>query len=175
MNPLSDQSVQIVDYQPAYSQAFKALNEAWISQYFTLEESDHKALDHPEAYILANGGAILVALQAEVPVGVCALLKMNDDVYDYELAKMAVSPIAQGKKIGWLLGQAALAKAKSLGAKKIYLESNTLLKPAINLYHKLGFQEISGRATPYARCNIQMGIDLHHALNAFIGNKPKSS
>jgi hypothetical protein len=47
-----------------------------------------------------------------------------------------------------------------MGAKKIYLESNTILKPAINLYHKMGFQKVSGLATPYKRCNIQMELVL---------------
>ncbi len=47
-------------------------------------------------------------------------------------------------------------KAKSLGAKKIYLESNTILKPAVGLYHKLGFKTIPLRPTPYERCDIQM-------------------
>ncbi|RZL43422.1 MAG: MarR family transcriptional regulator, partial [Pedobacter sp.] len=40
----------------------------------------------------------------------------------------------------------------------IYLESNTILKPAINLYHKLGFEKIAGKPTPYTRCNIQMEL-----------------
>lgn len=73
---------------------------------------------------------------------------------------MAVSPRAQGKNLGFLLGQAVVNKAKELGAANIYLESNTILKPAINLYHKLGFQKIVGRATPYKRCNIQMVLQL---------------
>jgi GNAT superfamily N-acetyltransferase len=99
-----------------------------------------------------------VALYDDVPVGVCALIKMDDPVYDFELAKMAVSPLAQGKNIGWLLGQAVIKKAKLLGASKLYLESNTILAPAINLYHKLGFQKVVGHATPYERCNIQMEL-----------------
>ena len=148
--------VKIVAYQQAYQQAFKDLNVEWISTYFKMEEADYKALDHPQEYILDNGGHILVALYDNVPVGVCALIKMKDPEYDYELAKMAVSPAAQGKSIGWLLGNAILEKARSLGAKKVYLESNTVLKPAINLYHKLGFEKVVGRPTPYERCNIQM-------------------
>ncbi len=76
------------------------------------------------------------------------------------LAKMAVSPKAQEKNIGWLLGQAALDKARELGAQKVFLESNTILKPAINLYHKLGFQKITGYPSPYERSNIQMAITL---------------
>ncbi len=152
--------VSIVPYKPIYAEAFKRLNEAWINTYFKMEEADHKALDHPKKSILDKGGEILVALFEGEPVGVCALIKMKDPEFDFELAKMAVSPKAQGKNIGWLLGQAIVEKAKSLGGRKIYLESNTLLKPAINLYYKLGFKKISGRATPYERSNIQMELNL---------------
>jgi len=154
------QKVQIVAYQPKYQDAFKALNEEWISNYFKMEEADYKALDHPDGYILNKGGYILLALYDDEPAGVCALVKMNDPEYDFELAKMAVSPKAQGKNIGWLLGQAIIKQAKEAGAVKLYLESNTILKPAINLYQKLGFKKIAGRATPYERCNIQMELEI---------------
>lgn len=100
----------------------------------------------------------MVALFNGEPVGVCALLKMNDPDYQFELAKMAVSPKAHGKGIGWLLGQEAIRRAKEAGATGIYLESNTILKPAISLYQKLGFVKLCGRPTPYERCNIQMGL-----------------
>jgi DNA-binding MarR family transcriptional regulator/GNAT superfamily N-acetyltransferase len=153
-------SVRIVDYEPKYNPAFRSLNEEWITTYFKMEEADYKALDNPEAYILDKGGKIFVALYNDEPVGVCALIKMDDPDYDYELAKMAVSPRAQGKSIGWLLGRAAIDAASALGATKVYLESNTALKPAINLYHKLGFHKVIGRATPYERCNIQMELFL---------------
>ena len=152
--------VKIVPYKPMYAEAFRKLNEEWITTYFKMEEADHKALDHPKKYILDKGGEILVALYEDEPVGVCALMKMDDPLYDYELAKMAVSPKAQGKNIGWLLGQAIIEKARSLGATMLYLESNTILKPAINLYHKLGFKKVAGRPTPYERCNIQMELTL---------------
>jgi len=125
-----------------------------------MEESDYKALDNPQSYILNQGGHILVALFDGEPLGVCALIKMNDGEYDFELAKMAVSPKAQGKNIGFLLASAIVDKARSLGAAKIYLESNTILKPAINLYHKLGFKKVAGKPTPYTRCNIQMELVL---------------
>ncbi|MCP2028591.1 DNA-binding MarR family transcriptional regulator/GNAT superfamily N-acetyltransferase [Flavobacterium sp. HSC-32F16] len=152
--------VKIVEYTSQYHEAFRSLNVEWISTYFEMEETDYKALDNPEEYILNKGGKILVALYNDEPVGVCALIKMNNPDYDYEMAKMAVSPKAQGKNIGWLLGLAIAAKAKELGAKKIYLESNTILKPAINLYYKLGFEKVFGLKTPYKRCNIQMELVL---------------
>jgi len=157
--------IQIVDYKPQYQAIFKSLNEEWISTYFEIEEADRKALNNPEEYILEKGGRIFVGLLNERPMGVCALIKMEDPEYDFEMAKMAVSPEIQNKNMGWLLGQAVIDAAKSMGASKIYLESNTLLKPAINLYYKMGFRKISGRPTPYKRANIQMELLLNKKEN----------
>lgn len=151
-------NVEIVSYQPQYREAFRDLNVEWISKYFEMEEADYKALDNAESYILNKGGKILVALYDNEPVGVCALIKMNHPEYDFEMAKMAVSTKAQGKNIGYLLGKAIIDSAREMGAKKIYLESNTILKPAINLYYKLGFEKVFGLETPYKRCNIQMEL-----------------
>jgi N-acetylglutamate synthase-like GNAT family acetyltransferase len=151
---------QIVEYTPEYKESFKQLNVEWISKYFVMEKADHDALDDPEGYILNKGGQILVALFDNKVAGVCALIKMHDDKYDFELAKMAVSPVVHGKGIGYQMGLACIYKAKEMGAKWLYLESNTVLEPAINLYRKLGFIEVKGRPTPYERCNIQMELKI---------------
>jgi GNAT superfamily N-acetyltransferase len=152
--------IKLVSYTSEYKKAFKELNEWWISKYFKMEAMDYHYLEHPEEKILHPGGYIVVALLNEKPVGVCALVKIKNGQFDYELAKMGVSPNAQGHGIGFLLGKAIIEKARQLGAKNIYLESNTILQPAINLYKKLGFTEISGIHTPYTRCNIQMELSL---------------
>ncbi|MNU10588.1 hypothetical protein D3C72_2578290 [compost metagenome] len=47
-----------------------------------------------------------------------------------------------------------------MGGKKLYLESNTNLKPAIRLYEKLGFKKVTGNLSPYKRVDIQMALDL---------------
>lgn len=153
-------TIEILHYLPEHHTAFQELNEEWITKYFKLEDADRKALDNPKGYILDSGGKILVAVQGNSILGVCALLKMQDDTYDYELAKMAVSPKAHGKGIGYLLGKSIIETAKKLNASNIYLESNTILKPAISLYEKLGFKKIVGHYTPYKRCNIQMELKL---------------
>jgi GNAT superfamily N-acetyltransferase len=153
-------TIEIVNYESAYKEIFRDLNVEWISAYFKMEASDYIALDNADSYILQNGGHILVALLNKEPVGVCALIKMDDPIYDFELAKMAVAPKAQGKKIGWLIGEAIKNKARLIGAKTLYLESNTILTPAISLYRKLGFTEVFGHNTSYERCNIQMELVL---------------
>lgn len=155
-------TIEILDYLPEHHKAFQELNEEWITTYFKLEEADRKALDNPKDYILDKGGKILVAVENKTILGVCSLLKMQDNKYDYELAKMAVSTKARGKGIGYLLGKSIVEKAKELNASYLYLESNTILKPAISLYEKLGFKKISGHYTPYERCNIQMELNLNN-------------
>jgi DNA-binding MarR family transcriptional regulator/N-acetylglutamate synthase-like GNAT family acetyltransferase len=150
--------IQIVDFIPAYQAAFRQLNEEWITTWFRMEEGDYKALDHPREYILDKGGHIFMALYKGEPVGTCSLIRMDDG--SFELAKMGVSPKVQGLGIGYLLGRACIEKAKALGASRIYLESNTRLKPAINLYHKLGFRKVAGPPSPYERCDIQMELVL---------------
>jgi DNA-binding MarR family transcriptional regulator len=153
-------AVKIVPYKPKYKKAFKELNEEWIRKYFEIEETDSKMLNDPSGQILRKGGHIFVALYNDEAVGVCAIIKMNDPTYEYELVKMAVRPDMQGKNIGWLLGQAAIAKARAVKAKYLYLESNTILEPAIKLYQKMGFKKVVGHSTPYKRCNIQMALYL---------------
>ncbi|MDE5624258.1 MAG: bifunctional helix-turn-helix transcriptional regulator/GNAT family N-acetyltransferase [Alistipes sp.] len=152
------QEVRIVPYEPCHQPVFRALNVQWITQHWQLEEHDIECLDHPQESILDKGGCIFVALYRGEPVGVCALCRMDDPKYEYELAKLAVSPEVRGKGIGYLLCKAAVDKARSLGARNIFLESNTLLRPAIHTYRKLGFRELAEYHPAYARGDIQMEL-----------------
>lgn len=150
--------VRVVPYEPRYQPVFRALNEQWITKHWQLEPHDIECLDHPQENIIDRGGFIFVALYREEPIGVCALCIMDDPKYDYELAKLAISPTAQGKGIGTLLCKTVVDKAKEIGAKNLFLESNTQLKPAIHLYKKLGFRELSEYHPAYARGDIQMEL-----------------
>ena len=156
--------VKIVPYEACYQPIFRLLNEEWITSHWQMEVADYKALDHPKEYILDKGGYIFVALYKNEPVGVCALCKMDASTYDYELAKYAVSPKAQGKGIGILLGETAISKATELGAKKVFLESNTILKPAIHIYRKLGFKELVKYYPAYERGDIQMELIINNTI-----------
>ena len=148
--------LRIVDFTPKYAEAFKRLNVEWITQHWELEEADLKALDHPNEHVLDRDGAILIALYKDEPVGTVALIPYDDKTL--ELAKMAVSPTVQGKGIGLALGEAALARARLMGTQRVYLESNSILGPALSLYEKLGFVHLENveEASPYARCNVRM-------------------
>ncbi len=152
------QEVRIVPYESCYQPVFRSLNEQWITRHWQLEEHDIECIDHPQESIIDKGGYIFVALYRNEPVGVCALCKMDDAKYEYELAKLAVDLDVRGKGIGYLLCRSVVDKAKSLGAKNIFLESNTLLKPAIHTYKKLGFRELAEYHPAYERGDIQMEL-----------------
>ncbi len=150
--------MKIVDYEPRFQSAFKRLNVEWIETHWQLETADRKVLDDPQKHIIDPGGHIFMALDDPAVIGTCALIKATDATF--ELAKMAVDPASRGKGVGASLGAAVIEKARSLGAHALYLESNTILEPAISLYRNLGFEEYLGEPSPYERCNIQMMLDL---------------
>ena len=153
-----DVRVEVVPYEPKYGDAFRSLNEAWISRYFRIEEPDTRVLEAPQEQILDKGGHILVAIRDGEPIGVCALLRVDDATF--ELAKMAVAEHARGLGAGSLLGESAKVTARAAGASRLILESNTVLTPAIALYRKLGFTEVTAVPSEYNRCNIHMELDL---------------
>jgi len=155
---LNDGRVAIVPYEPAHHHPFRRLNEAWISRHFRIEPPDTRVLAAPQQEILDKGGHIIVAARQGAVVGVCALLRVDGDTF--ELAKMAVAESARGHGVGFLVGQEAIRRARAAGASRLILESNTVLTPAIALYRKLGFVEVTGIPSEYSRCNIHMEMKL---------------
>jgi GNAT superfamily N-acetyltransferase len=150
--------IQIVPFAPCHAEAWRILNEAWIERSFAIEPKDREALDDPAGTILAKDGLIFIAERRGEPVGCAALLRMGDG--GFELAKMAVAEHAKGGGIGRKLIQACIDAARAAGAYRVYLESNSALAPALNLYRSAGFVDLPAQATPYARCDVWMELRL---------------
>ena len=79
-----------------------------------------------------------------------------------ELVKLYLSPAARGKGIGKLLLEKSLAAAKSMGYKKVYLETMPELIIAIPLYEKYGFTYLPSAQgnSGHSGCDIWMIKDL---------------
>lgn len=154
------ESYRIELYRPDFRKDFVRLNSEWISRFFHLEPSDRVVLNDPEEYILDGGGQIFFAVDEAGQVAGCCALINHSDKHCHELAKMAVSPSHQGRGVGRLLGEAALAYARAKGIRRIFLEGNTGLAASIGLYRKLGFVEVPLLHPAYARCNIMMELNL---------------
>lgn len=158
--------VKILDYRTELKSQFRDLNYDWIKKYFTVEKKDKSILENPEKEIIKKGGFILFAEFEDEIAGTVALIKHNEN--EFELAKMAVSEKFQGKQIGKSLAIAAIERAKSLNASVLFLETNSTLIPALNLYDKLGFNQVEmKKQSDYSRATLRMELDLKNTNKIF--------
>lgn len=125
--------------------AFRTLNEEWITRYYSLEAKDREILSDPVHSILLKGGHIFMAYAGSEAVGCVALIPMQDGVY--ELSKMAVSPPLRGRGLGRRLLQHVIAQARGLGARSLFLGSNTRLKESSPLPFFV-LRQTAGRVYP---------------------------
>ncbi len=149
--------MRIVDFEPRHAAAWRALNEAWIRRHFTLEPADETVLGDPVGKVLAPGGQIFMAEDADgEPLG-CVGLKAMDDG-GFEVIKMTVAEAARGTGLGRRLMQACIDRARASGAPRLYLETNGALGPALGLYRAMGFVDLPSRESDYSRCDIWMEL-----------------
>ena len=159
-NPAS-REFEIKTFQPILAEQFRLINEEWIKEDFVMEESDRVALSNPMGYIIEPGGEILFACSKATgeAYGTCALIKRDNDTG--ELAKMGVYKSGRGYGLGKMLLIAALERAAEMGFKKLYLETNSKLAPALGLYRHLGFVQMPCPwDSDYNRADVYMEIDL---------------
>ena len=150
-------SLTVRSFHPGDEAAFRDINLEWIERYFAVEAKDREVLGNPYKYILDPGGAILLAVEGERPVGVVSLVVISEG--SVELAKMGVRPEAQGQGAGRMLVAAAIRAARDMGMKRVYIETNSSLGPALKLYRDAGFQPLKETVpSPYARADVQLEL-----------------
>jgi putative acetyltransferase len=153
--------VTIREFQPGDEDAFRRLNEEWIERYFRIEPKETVVLADPRGTILDAGGRIFFAIVDGHAVGCCALRRISDT--EFEVAKMAVTPGFQGAGIGRKLLHAVIEAGRDRGARRLYLETNHQLKPAIHVYESLGFRHLAPEEiipSPYQRADVYMELML---------------
>jgi len=155
------EGVLIRSFQTGDEAAFRTLNEQWIKHYFKVGRKDQPILGDPLKSIIERGGQILIASAGGQTIGCCALLRMSED--EFEVAKMAVTPGYQGRGIGRRLLHAAIEEARRMRARRLYLETNHILEPAIRLYESVGFRRLHPTQvtpSPYDRADVYMELVL---------------
>ena len=152
-------TIEVELFRDDLAQHFEKLNLEWIQRHFRVEGRDREVLGNPRREIVDRGGQVFFLRDGGDVLGTCAMIPHGQGVY--ELAKMAVDPASHGRGLGDRLMEAAIAWARGQGARTIFLESNTILVPAIELYRKHGFRTTRlGPGDEYERSNIEMTLDL---------------
>ena len=154
--------VKIIDYKPEHQPYFEFFNRRWIEKYFRMEPVDEYVFTNPEDAIIESGGAVLMATYEGHLAGTVALKKLDDTTYEF--TKMAVHENFHRKGIAEELSYGAFRKAYELGAEKIILYTNSILKPAIRLYEKLGFHHEELEKGRYKRADVKMSISIEEIL-----------
>ena len=149
--------VELIPYDIKYKDDWCHINQQWIEKYFVMEHEDIINLQNPEENVLLKGGEIYFGMLDGKPVGVIAL--KHDSGTRFELSKIGVLPKAQGHGIAKLMVKKIIERYKARGGTELFLETNSVLTPAISLYKKMGFKEVPYFETPYDRADYFMVLD----------------
>jgi ribosomal protein S18 acetylase RimI-like enzyme len=156
---LTAETVQIVEFDPAYAKDFADLNYQWIAETYGIEPHDREILDHPYETVVEPGGQVFFAVSDSTVAGTVAMIPCEDDAF--ELTKMAVDPAFRGHGIGGKMMRACIDFTRGAGRRRIILESNTKQVAAIQLYRKFGFKDTPlDPNSQYTRANIRMELVL---------------
>lgn len=153
--PKAQVRFEILPYDVRWREDFRDLNLWWLEKYFRVEEIDKRILGDPEGDILAHGGEIYFAVVDGKAVGTVAMKLHEPGVF--ELTKLGVDPRVQQGGMGKALCQKIIDRFLARGGDKLFLETNTILTPAIKLYEVLNFKELPfPTESPYERANYYM-------------------
>ncbi len=119
--------------------------------------------DNLNALFSKSRSAIFVAEKDNRICGCCAIYPTEGlDNDTAELAKFYLYPAYRGKGIGRALMEKCFEAAKSLGYKRLYIESMPQFAKAVKMYEKQGFRRINHPLgnSGHISCDIWMVKDL---------------
>jgi len=129
---------KIISYDPKFKRAFHDLTMAWLAPNFTVEPQHTEMLENPERIILEPGGDVFFAVEDGKAVGTVAIRNCGDGVF--ELTKLGVDPKAGGRGYGRRLCERVIDFFIAQNGSRLFLETHSMLKPAMAIYEKLGFE-----------------------------------
>lgn len=144
--------MKIIEYDPKYKQEFIDFNTDWIVDNFGfLEDEDRETFENIDEE-LKEGAMIYFAIENDIALATCMSKPMEGDAW--EICKLASNKRQPHKGCGTAVFEAAMKWAKTHGAKRLFLISNSKLKPAVHIYEKYGFNEIKLENYGYTRGDI---------------------
>ena len=100
---------------------------------------DKELAQLPGEYTPPDGRLLLIEHQGD-NAGCVALRKIDN--LTCEMKRLYVKPVYRGKGLGKILAEKIIEEARTIGYKKMRLDTLPVMKEAINLYKAIGFKEI---------------------------------
>lgn len=144
--------MKIIPFEEKYRQDFIDFNTDWIvSNFGFLEDHDKETFEKIDEEIKA-GGMIFFAVENDIALATCMTVPMTETTW--EICKLASNKNVPHKGAGSAVFEEAMKWAFDHGAKKLFILSNSRLKPALHIYRKYGFKEIPLDNYEYIRGDI---------------------
>ncbi len=144
--------MKIVEYDEKYKEQFIEFNTDWIVDNFGfLEKEDIDTFEQIES-LLESGAMIYFAVEGDTVLATCMAIPGADKTW--EICKLASNKSVSHKGAGSAVFKAVMDFAIGHGAKKLFLLSNSKLKPAVRIYEKFGFKEVKLDDYEYERGDI---------------------
>jgi putative acetyltransferase len=151
---ISIRSATNADCERVKTLVFAVLREYGLEPSPTATDND---LNDLEANYLNRGGIFeLLEAASGTLLGTVGLYPI--DAETVELRKMYFAKELRGQGFGKKTLSRMIEKSRKLGFKKIYLETASVLKEAVHLYEKFGFQPTAEKHTP--RCDAAYFLEL---------------
>lgn len=144
--------MRVVPFAEKYRQAFIDMNTDWIVEKFgVLEEHDKQTFAEIDEKMQA-GAMIFFAVDGDVPLATCMATPLAGETW--EICKLGSNKNLPHKGAGSAVFEAAMNWALNHGAARLFILSNSSLKPALHIYEKHGFKEIKLDDYEYVRGDI---------------------
>lgn len=144
--------MKIIQFEERYRQDFIAMNTSWIIDYFqNLEPQDMNTFEKIDED-LKRGGMIFFAVKDDTALATCMAKPLEGSTW--EICKLASNKNRSHSGAGSAVFREAMQWAIDHRAKRLFIISNRVLKPALHIYEKMGFQEVQLENYEYERGDI---------------------
>lgn len=144
--------MKVIPFEEKYRQSFIDFNTDWIiSNFGFLEEHDKETFEKINEKMKV-GAMIFFAVENDIALATCMAMPVKGTTW--ELCKMGSNKNIPHKGAGSAVFEASMKWALEHGAERIFILSNSKLKPALHIYEKYGFKEIKLDDYEYVRGDI---------------------
>ncbi len=144
--------MKVIPFEEKYRQDFIDFNKDWIvSNFGFLEEHDIQTFEKIDEEMKA-GAMIFFAVENDIALATCMAMPMEGTTW--EICKLGSNKNVPHKGAGSAVFRASMKWALEHGAERLFILSNSKLKPALHIYKKYGFEEIALNDYEYIRGDI---------------------